>query len=102
VVAGSDRGGRNSEFVLACAIAIAGWAGITILSDGTDWIDAATPASGVIYDGATLARGDELGLDARDFLERNDSYTYFQYLDDLLITGPTGTNVMDLRIMLLD
>jgi len=76
--------------------------GITILSGGTDGIDSETPAAGAICDGTTLARGEEFGLDAAEVLERNDSYTYFQTLDDLLITGPTGTNVMDLRIILVE
>ena len=102
VVKGNGRGGRNSEFVLASARKIAGREGITILSGGTDGIDGSSSAAGAICDGATLARGEALGLDAHDFLQRNDSYTYFQALDDLLVTGPTGTNVMDLRIMLLD
>ena len=58
------------------------------LSGGTDGIDAHTPAAGAICDGTTQARGKQLGLAAGDFLERNDSYTYFQALEDLLITGP--------------
>ena len=102
LVKGSGRGGRNTEFVLASAREIAGKQGITILSGGTDGIDSETPASGAICDGTTLARGEEFGLDAAEVLERNDSYTYFQTLDDLLITGPTGTNVMDLRIILVE
>jgi len=102
VVAGTGRGGRNSEFILACAIAIAGRPGITILSGGTDGIDGETPSAGAFCDGTTLARGEELSFDAEDFLDRNDSYTYFQALGDIFITGPTGTNVMDIRIILLD
>jgi len=102
LVKGSGRGGRNTEFVLASAREIAGKQGITILSGGTDGIDSETPAAGAICDGTTLARGEEFGLDAAEVLERNDSYTYFQTLDDLLITGPTGTNVMDLRIILVE
>jgi glycerate-2-kinase len=101
-VKGPGLGGRNTEFVLACARKIAGWRGITILSGGTDGIDGSSPAAGAICDGTTLARGDVLGLDADNFLERNDSYTYFQTLGNLLIPGPTGTNVMDLRVILLD
>lgn len=101
-VKGTGRGGRNTEFVLASVREITGRDGITILSGGTDGIDAETPAAGAICDGTTLARGEDIGLDANDFLKRNDSYTYFQYLDDLLITGPTGTNVMDIRIILVE
>jgi glycerate 2-kinase len=102
VVKGSGQGGRNTEFVLACSREIAGRKGITILSGGTDGIDGETPSAGAFCDGTTLARGEELSLDAEDFLDRNDSYTYFQALGDIFITGPTGTNVMDIRIILLD
>ena len=102
VVKGTGLGGRNSEFVLASALDIAGKEGITILSGGTDGIDAETPSAGAICDGTTLERGDELRLSADNLLERNDSYTYFRTLGDELITGPTGTNVMDLRVMLLN
>ena len=101
-VKGPGLGGRNTEFVLACARKIAGWRGLTILSGGTDGIDGSSPAAGAICDGATISRGKEIGLNAGDFLNRNDSYTYFQALDDLLITGPTGTNVMDIRILLVE
>lgn len=101
-VEGSGRGGRNTEFVLASAREISGRHGITILSGGTDGIDGETPAAGAICDGTSLGRGEQLGLAAGDFLERNDSYTFFRSLGDLLITGPTGTNVMDLRIILLE
>lgn len=102
VVKGTGRGGRNSEFVLVCARDIAGKLGTTVLSGGTDGIDAETPAAGAICDGSTVARGEALGMNADEFLKRNDSYTYFQALGELLITGLTGTNVMDLRIMLMD
>ncbi len=101
-IKGSGRGGRNTEFVLASAREITGWQGITILSGDTDGIDGSSPAAGAICDGATLARGERLSLSPEDYLERNDSYTYFQALGDLLMTGPTGTNVMDLRVILLD
>lgn len=101
-VKGRGQGGRNTEFVLACAREISGRHGITILSGGTDGIDAHTSAAGAICDGTTIARGELLGLEAGEFLDRNDSYTYFNSLGDLLITGATGTNVMDLRVILID
>lgn len=101
-VKGNGKGGRNTEFILACARELLGTNGITILSGGTDGIDGCAPAAGAICNGNTLLRGKEIGLDADDFLERNDSYTYFRAVGDLLITGPTGTNVMDLRVILVD
>jgi glycerate 2-kinase len=93
---GDGLGGRNQEFVLAAAIDIAGLPGTVIFSAGTDGSDGPTDAAGAIADGDTLRRNP----DARAFLERNDSYRYFQSLDDLVITGPTNTNVMDVRLIL--
>jgi glycerate 2-kinase len=93
---GGGLGGRNQEFVLAAAIDIAGLPGTVVFSAGTDGTDGPTDAAGAIADGDTLRRNP----DARAFLERNDSYRYFQSLDDLVITGPTHTNVMDVRLIL--
>ena len=101
-VMGAGRGGRNQEFVLACGRLIDGGEGITILSGGTDGIDGETPAAGAVGDGSTGERGRALGLSAEDHLQRNDSYTYFKALGDLLITGPTGTNVMDVHVILVE
>ena len=98
---GNGKGGRNQEFVLAAAIEIAGWKDIVILSAGTDGTDGPTDAAGAIADGETLARAEEMGMKARDYLRENNSYPFFEKLQDLLLTGPTGTNVMDLRIMLI-
>jgi glycerate 2-kinase len=95
---GDGLGGRNQEFVLAAAIDIAGLPGTVIFSAGTDGTDGPTEAAGAIADGDTLRRNP----DARAFLERNDSYRYFQSLDDLVITGPTHTNVMDVRLILME
>jgi hydroxypyruvate reductase len=102
-VKGDGLGGRNMEFVLHCALAVAGWEprSLLIASAGTDGTDGPTNAAGAWADCATVARGRSLGLDAADYLRRNDSYRYFQRLDDLVITGPTRTNVMDLRLMLV-
>jgi hydroxypyruvate reductase len=94
-------GGRNQEFALAAAIAIEGISGAVILSAGTDGTDGPTNAAGAIVDGSTLRRGRAKGLDAEGFLNRNDSYHYLQATGDLLITGPTFTNVMDLHVMLI-
>jgi hydroxypyruvate reductase len=94
---GAGKGGRNQEFVLAAAIGIAAMQNVCILSAGTDGTDGPTDAAGAICDGATLERAP----DAASFLARNDSYHYFEPLGDLIRTGPTGTNVMDVRIVLV-
>jgi hydroxypyruvate reductase len=93
-------GGRNQEFALAAALEIAGTEGVVVLSAGTDGIDGPTAAAGAIVDGATVARGRLKGYDGLEFLARNDSYTYLNATGDLLITGPTDTNVMDIQVML--
>jgi len=72
-----------------------------VLSAGTDGNDGPTDAAGALADNATLARARTLGLDPGEFLSRNDSYRFFQPLNDLVITGPTGTNVMDIRVVLI-
>ncbi len=96
-IQGDGLGGRNQEFVLAAAIEIAGMERIVVFSAGTDGTDGPTDAAGAIADGATLGRNP----DARQYLQRNDSYHYFEALGDLLITGPTNTNVMDVRLVLV-
>jgi hydroxypyruvate reductase len=73
---------------------------VVVLSAGTDGIDGNSPAAGAIADQTTLTRARNLGLDPADFLARSDSYTFFQNLDDLIVTGPTGTNVRDIRILI--
>jgi glycerate 2-kinase len=98
---GDGRGGRNQEFALAAALSIEGLDDIVVLSGGTDGTDGPTDAAGAIADGASVARGLEKGLDPKDFLRRNDSYNFFQELGDLLITGPTRTNVMDIYMLLI-
>ena len=92
-------GGRNQAFGLHCAPKIAGKP-IVVLSGGTDGIDGNSPAAGAIADGSSAGRAAALGLEAEDFLHRADSYHFFQALHDTLVTGPTGTNVCDLRILL--
>jgi glycerate 2-kinase len=98
---GDGTGGRNQEFALAAALDITGLDNVVILSGGTDGTDGPTPAAGALADGHTIARARALGLAPETFLRRNDSYHFFHALDDLLITGPTGTNVMDMHILLV-
>jgi hydroxypyruvate reductase len=100
-VGGDGIGGRNQEFALAAAIEIDGLDGVVVLSAGTDGIDGPTDAAGGIVDGGTIARGKAKNLDAASSLARNDSYHFLRDTGDLLITGPTLTNVMDLQITLL-
>jgi glycerate 2-kinase len=94
---GNGLGGRNQEFVLAAAIDIAGLPDVAIFSGGTDGSDGPTDAAGAIADGRTFARLPT----ARRFLADNDSYHYFEQLGDLVKTGPTNTNVMDVRLILV-
>lgn len=95
------KGGRNMEFALTCAFDLAGLKNVLALSAGTDGTDGPTDAAGAQADGQTASRALEMGLDPRNFLTRHDAYNFFQPLGDLLITGPTRTNVMDVRLMLL-
>jgi len=101
-IQGRGKGGRNQELALACAIAIDGWKGISLLSAGTDGTDGPTDAAGAIVNGTTCKRARQTNLHPRDFLLANDSYTFFGSLGDLLKTGPTRTNVMDIICMLVD
>ncbi len=96
-IRGDGKGGRNQEFVLAAALDIAGLSEVCILSAGTDGTDGPTDAAGALCDGQTLQRGP----DAAAHLARNDAYPYFDRLGDLIKTGPTGTNVMDVRVVLI-
>jgi len=100
-VRGKGMGGRNQEFALAAAIDIAGLKNVLILSAGTDGIDGPTDAAGAIVDGRTLERAKAAGMDANKFLANNDSYHFFERLGNLIKTGPTGTNVADIRLMLV-
>ena len=100
-IRGAGLGGRNQEFALAAALEIDGLNGIVVLSGGTDGTDGPTDAAGGIVDGTTVQRARDQGLNARSYLERNDSYPLLKAVGDLLITGPTLTNVMDLRLILI-
>jgi glycerate 2-kinase len=99
-VTGDGTGGRNSAFVLACVAKIAGKP-ITVLSAGTDGIDGNSVAAGAVADGDTLSRAQALGLDPTDFMRRSDAFTFFERLGDAVLTGPTGNNLRDLRILLM-
>jgi len=101
-IQGRGKGGRSQELALACAIAIDGWKGISLLSAGTDGTDGPTDAAGAIVNGTTCKRARQTNLYPRGFLLANDSYTFFESLGDLLKTGPTRTNVMDIICMLVD
>jgi glycerate 2-kinase len=94
---GDGLGGRNQEFTLAAAIDLAGLPNAVVFSAGTDGTDGPTDAAGAIADGATLTRNP----DARRYLDNHDSYRYFESIGDVVKTGPTHTNVMDVRIMLI-
>lgn len=100
-VTGSGIGGRNAAFVLACVEKIGGQR-IAVLSAGTDGIDGNSPAAGAVADGETLARAQAAGLSASDAFQRSDAYTFFNQLGDALITGPTGNNLRDLRILIAE
>ncbi len=100
-IKGDGKGGRNQEFVLAAALDLDGCDGITVLSCGTDGTDGPTDAAGALADGASVARAAAAGLHASTYLLNNDSYRFFEQLGDLVITGPSGTNVMDLRLLLI-
>jgi glycerate 2-kinase len=101
VVRGRGKGGRNQQFALEAALELDGTQGVCLLSGGTDGTDGPTDAAGAVVDGATVTRALAKGLNPRQFLQENDSYHLFQHLDDLLITGPTNTNVMDLRVIVV-
>ncbi len=99
---GGGKGGRNQELALSTAISLDGWERISLLCAGTDGSDGPTDAAGAFADGGTCARARALGLDPADYLARNDAYHFFDALGDLLITGPTRTNVMDLVCMIVE
>lgn len=101
-IRGKGLGGRNQEFVLAGALEIDGLEKTVLLSGGTDGTDGPTDAAGAIADHQTILRAKALGMDPGKHLQNNDAYRFFERLGDLLITGPTRTNVMDLHILLID
>ena len=100
-IQGTGKGGRNQEFVLAAAIKMVGMSNTIVFSAGTDGSDGPTDAAGAIADETTLQRSIAAGLTPQQYLDSNDSYNFFDRLNDLYKTGPTNTNVMDLRVLLI-
>lgn len=100
-VVGAGKGGRNQEMALSAAIALAGLPDVVLASVGTDGTDGPTDAAGGIVDGETAARLAAQGVDAQRALADNDAYTALRASGDLLITGPTGTNVNDVTLLLV-
>jgi hydroxypyruvate reductase len=100
-VTGNGIGGRNSAFVLACVERIARKK-IAVLSAGTDGIDGNSPAAGAVADGETLELARAIRLDPREAFRRSDAFTFFSRFDDVIITGPTGNNLRDLRILIAE
>lgn len=97
-VTGDGRGGRSQEFALVAAGHLEGVSGVALLAAGTDGTDGPTNAAGAFADGDSWSRAREQGLDAAASLRNNDSWSLFHRTGDLLVTGPTGTNVMDLMV----
>ncbi|MGD0909104.1 MAG: DUF4147 domain-containing protein [Candidatus Acidiferrales bacterium] len=100
-VTGGGVGGRNLAFVLDCVEKIGGQK-IAILSVGTDGIDGSSPAAGAVADGSTSERARGLGLNPAEYFQQSDSFTFFSKLDDAILTGPTGNNLRDLRILIAE
>ena len=101
VLKGNGKGGRNQEFALIAALDMHGENRMVILSGGTDGTDGPTDAAGAVVDTSTIAKARKIGLNPDKFLANNDSYHFFKKTGDLLMTGPTGTNVMDIRVVLV-
>lgn len=97
----AGRGGRNTEFLLSLACALQGETGIWALAGDSDGIDGTEDAAGALVFPESLARGEAAGMNPLDYLDKHDSYRYFQTLDDLVTTGPTLTNVNDIRALLI-
>jgi len=98
---GTGKGGRNQEFALAAALEIDNLPNMVVFSAGTDGTDGPTDAAGAVADPETVPRARDMGMEPLSYLNHNDSYHFFQKLGDLVVTGPTNTNVMDLHIILV-
>ena len=96
------KGGRNQELALAAALELPSSPGVVLLSAGTDGTDGPTDAAGAIVDGMSVERARRKGLEPVGYLSDHNSYRFFERTGELLITGPTGTNVMDLQILLVE
>ncbi len=101
-IRGAGKGGRNQELALAAAISLQGWPKVALLSAGTDGSDGPTNAAGAFADGNTREEALQKGISPEGHLADNDSYHFFEALGDLLITGPTRTNVMDMICLLIE
>jgi hydroxypyruvate reductase len=101
-VRGNGRGGRNTEFLLSLGLALNGQAGIAALAGDTDGVDGSEDNAGAFLLPDTPARAEALGINLKAYLANNDAYTAFERLGDLLVTGPTLTNVNDFRAILVD
>ena len=100
-VKGNGKGGRNQELALSFALSVEGLDSVALCSFGTDGTDGPTDAAGGIVDGQTAQKIRRAGYSPEELLENNDSYTALKIANDLLITGPTGTNVNDVIILLV-
>jgi len=100
-VAGKGKGGRNQEIALSAAIRIKEMEGVVVASLSTDGIDGPTDAAGAIVDGKTLEKSAKMKLTPEEYLANNDSYNFFAKLGDLVFTGPTGTNVNDISLIVV-
>jgi glycerate-2-kinase len=100
-VRGGGKGGRNQELALAASTKISNQAHVLMASFGTDGVDGPTDAAGAVVDHTTIERAENMGLRADDYLLDNDSYTFFKKLGDLIICGPTGTNVNDISLIII-
>ena len=100
-VTGNGLGGRNQEISLASALKVVGMDGVVVASLSTDGVDGPTDAAGAVVDGKTIARAEEMDLNPEEFLAENDSYNFFSKLGDLIFTGPTGTNVNDVSVIVV-
>ena len=101
-VKGNGLGGRNMEFAIQAAEDIKNLDGVIMASIGTDGSDGPTDAAGAVIDGTTIMRSEKKGINIKEYIKNNDSYNFFKQIDDLIITGPTNTNVMDVRLILID
>ncbi|HUW48425.1 MAG TPA: glycerate kinase [Patescibacteria group bacterium] len=100
-VTGKGKGGRNQEVALAAAMKLGDLDGVAVASLTTDGVDGPTDAAGAIVDGRTLAKAKRMGLSPEKFLAANDSYNFFSKISDLIFTGPTGTNVNDISLIVI-
>ncbi len=100
-VKGKGLGGRNQEIALSAALKLEGMNGVVLASLSTDGVDGPTDAAGAIVDGKTLERAADKGLNPEEFLAENNSYNFFSELGDLIFTGPTGTNVNDVSVIIV-